>query len=175
MLTPASGRDSEPTASFAVACAPEHRATLPLPLHMASLQTLCACASGAAQTFILARVCMRMNTSHARNLCKSAAARGCITASGHSLGAARRQERAAAKTNGFLCNTMQAQQPGSQTCTVSSAAAAAHPCPSPRFTLPPPPTCYAFLPSHRGLTSSAAACPCWSCPTAQQAAPAATR
>ena len=74
MLTPARGRDSEPTASFAVACAPEHRATLPLPLHMASLQTLCACASGAAQTFILARVCMRMNTSHARNLCKSARA-----------------------------------------------------------------------------------------------------
>ena len=43
-----------------------------------------------------------------------------ITTSGLAQGAARRQARAAAKTNAFLCNTIQAKQHGSQAGSGSS-------------------------------------------------------
>ena len=51
-----------------------------------------------------------------------------ITTSGLRLGAARRQACAAAKTNGFLCNTIQARQLGSQAGSGSSSS------PPPPFT-----------------------------------------
>ena len=43
-----------------------------------------------------------------------------VTTSGLAQGAARRQARAAAKTNAFLCNTIQAKQPASQAGSGSS-------------------------------------------------------